>query len=199
MFEYQECVNSVKNLAKQARSYYPSLNWKHNQWLNHYAKAFGYQGYNHFCSTLEGFPKDQLQNVSLKLLRMYCEKIEPSLDCPYYEYYSFYGSENIETGFYSQYIGWDKNGEEVRVPRPLIGLGSVKNQRKLGKKPIYVIEDEKHLIAWLFVWKGTAYIAEGLAKDFFKSNFDKEKLVCNDVDMDVVQLRYRERMSHIFG
>jgi len=68
--------------------------------------------------------------------------------CSYYEFLAF---EDGGHGFYSHWIGWDRHGDEVRVPRPYCGTDE--HLRRFVDFPVYVVESERELLAWRYNWR----------------------------------------------
>lgn len=167
MFQASEVIDAVKNLAKSDIT--PQLS--HCQALDHYAKRLGYESFNHFREYLEAIPSDRLGKFSLKLMRHICASRTPSLECAYFEFMEL-GDSGF--GYYSHWIGWDSEGEEVRVPRALNGRGTATGLRNLAKYPVYVVESARELLAWRHKWHSTALIPESLARKHFPLSFNKD-------------------------
>ncbi|MCS3805047.1 hypothetical protein HNO92_002216 [Chromobacterium alkanivorans] len=180
MFAYQDVINGFKSLrsAEDTPSSLSSC-----QALEFWAKNYGFQSYHHFRESLRRQPQDTFAKTSLKLMRLFCEKRLPTLDCAYYEFMVLPKS----IGYYSNWIGWDKNGDEVRTPRPLSGKESVKGLRKAADYPIYVVESERELVAWQKVWGSTAYIPADLAKQHFQKSFNKKHLVADNPPYELIK------------
>jgi hypothetical protein len=107
-------------------------------------------------------------------MRKICERRLPSLDC---DYCSFTAFSTWSLGYYSHWIGWDKEGREVREASPLDGLRTTENHRKFMEYPVYVIETAKELAAWQFHWHAAAIIPEPLARQFLTFAFNRDHLV----------------------
>jgi hypothetical protein len=180
MFAHQECIDSLKYLAKTSN--HEGLT--HCQRLDACSREFGFNNFRHFRKTLPNLPTDKFGKVSLKLMRLYCQSAKPSLDTSYYELYAESGPK---IAFYSSWIGWDKVGREVREPRPLNGQKSIDGLRNLFENPIYVVENNSQLLSWLHNWHGTALIPKDLAKEYFPEKFSRKRLVCDDVDIELVR------------
>jgi|SRR5471032_148172 len=148
------------------------------------ALALGYQSYYHFKETLTGLPKDEFGKVSLRVMRKVCGNRMPLQSCAYYEFHSLPGKA---TGFYSHWIGWDDEGEEVRAPRPLNGTSTAKGLRNAMSAPVYVVETISELNAWRHIWHSTALVPEALAKEFFVKAFDKERFVSSNPPIDIIR------------
>ncbi|MFY0639792.1 MAG: hypothetical protein JXR16_02020 [Bermanella sp.] len=180
MFAIQECVTTLKNLAKNNES----EDLTHCQKLDLQSQKLGFNNFHDFRKSLSHLPTDRFGKISLKLMRKYCESAKPSLDTAYYEIYADIGPK---IGFYSHWIGYDKIGREVREPRPLNGKKSINGLRKLFHSPVYVVEDNKQLLSWLHNWYGTALVPDKLAKEYFPEKFNRRRLVCKDVDIKLVR------------
>jgi hypothetical protein len=116
----------------------------------------------------------------------------PSLDCTYFEFMA----TGRHFGFCSYWIGWDKRGEEVRVPRPLIGAETAPSLRKMATHPIYVVESDKELLAWRYNWLSTALIPEQLAKRFFPFAFNKDFMVEKNPPLARIRARAKRDYSN---
>jgi hypothetical protein len=192
MFQFQEVVDSLKGLASND----PTPGVSHCKLLETYAKTLGYQSYYHFVESLKHLPNEQFANVSLKLMRQICLKRIPSQDCAYFEFQAF---SSGKIGFYSAWAGWDKRGDEVRVPRELAGPETAIGLRELATYPIYVVQSSNELLAWRYNWRSTALIPENLAKEFFAFAFNKRRLVENNPPMDLVRAkasRYENNIAY---
>ncbi len=183
MFQFQDVVEALKELASNdERSHEES----HCKLLEEYAKGLGFQSYHHFLHSLRNLPDERFGGVSLRLMREICVKRLPSLDCAYYEFQSFAFDE---VAFYSRWAGWDKHGDEVRVPRALKGKPTATGMRKLAQYPVYVVESSRELLAWRYHWKSTALIPEELAREFFAFAFQKHLLVEKNPPLELVKAR----------
>ena len=180
MFAYQECLDSLKYLAKNSSR----TDLSHCQRLDLYSRKFGFNNYHHFQKAVPKLPTDKFGKVSLRLMRQYCQSAKPSLDVDYYE---FYAERGPKIAFYSHWIGWDKIGREVREPRPLNAQKSIDSLRELFSNPIYVVENHRQLLSWLHNWYGTSLVPQDLAKEYFSEKFSRERLVCKDVDLELVR------------
>jgi hypothetical protein len=191
-------INVVLNLVKQQVINNPVPGLSHCQMLNAKSQELGFQSYHHLREGLKGLPDDQFGPVSIGLMRRLCETKLPSQDCPYYEFYTW-PNKHGEISFYSEWAGWDKYGEEVRVPRPLDGRESVLGLRKIEERPIYVVETEIEVLLWQFRWGAIGYVPEALARLFFGSTFNKERRIEKDPSMDLVKAKSEERMVRIYA
>lgn len=183
MFAYKECLTSLKYLAKLS----PNEDKSHCQKLDICSQEFGFNNYLHFKTTLPKLPKDRFGKFSLKLMRKYCEVARPSLDQNYVEFYAAQGRHAAKVSFYSHWIGWDRLGREVREPRPYDGKASIDGVRELFRDPVYVVENSRQLLSWLYSWYGTALIPEQLARELFPGKFNRKWQVCDDVNFDLVK------------
>lgn len=174
----------ITNFKSASQSIATSRTESHCKMLNVRAKALGFRNFIDFRTQLEKMPKDELANFSLKLMRQICAVKAPTHDrLPYYEMQVLPSG----IGHYSQWIGWDKDGKEVRVPRPLSGRESVEQLRLIASFPIYVIESERELIAWRAMWGSKAYIREDLAKANFTGIFKKDHLIAKNVPIYLIR------------
>ena len=193
MFACKECLDSLKYLAKVSIFKDKS----HCQKLDLCSQEFGFNNYHHFKNTLHKLPEDRFGKVSLKLMRKYCQAAKPSLNEDYVEFYASQGIQAVQVAFYSQWIGWDKLGREVREPRPYCGKRSIDGLRELFATPVYVVENDKQLISWLHDWYGTALIPEKLAKKYFSEKFDRRRLVCDEVNMGLVRACAEDHSNNV--
>lgn len=182
MFAYQECLGSLKFLAKNSSR----TDLTYCQRLTLCSQELGFNNYNHFKKTMPNLPEDKFGKVSLRLMRQYCQSAKPSLDM---EYYEFYAERGPKIAFYSSWIGWDCDGREVRVPRPLNAQDSIDGLRELFLNPVYVVENDRELLSWLYSWHGTALVPKDLAKQYFPEKINRDYLVCEDVNLLLVQSR----------
>ncbi|EGQ9065139.1 hypothetical protein WD347_004562 [Vibrio parahaemolyticus] len=180
MFAYQDIVAGVKAAAKTNRS----EDYSHCQLLNLYSRNLGFQSFHHLQTSLKTIPNDNFGQISTKLMRKVCASKLPSQDSSYFE---FWCHADGSISFYSYWIGWDRFGKEVRVPRPLIGLSSVKGLREQNDAPVYVLESSKEVLAWKYGWKGTAYMPESIAREYFAFSFNKDHLVDKNPNMALVR------------
>lgn len=188
MYSRNQLICALKNLACTDDSL---PNKSYNQLLIYHAQRLGFQSYEHYRRWVSSAPETALGNLSTRLMAHVCATKLPSFNEPYYEFIS------IPNGlsFYSHWIGYDNNGYEVRVPRPLDGQYSVPAVRKLLNRPIYVVEHGLELLSWQYKWKATAYIADRVARKYLSSFFAKDHLVDHDVPKDLVQLRVAEKLA----
>ena len=180
MFEYQECEESLKYLARNSEFQDAS----YCQRLDLCSREFGFNNFQHFRKAVPKLPEDKLGKVYLRLMRTFCQSTRPELDSDYYEFYLRKGlkTDGLKRTFYSKWIGWDRFGREVRVPRPIPAKRCIDAIRDASAVPVYVIDNERQLLSWLGAWYGTALIAGTLAKTYFPSTFERHRRVCNDVD-----------------
>lgn len=180
MFQYQELVDAVKSLASAEND----SDLSHCQQLEACVRRLGFDNYHHFRQSLKHQPSDRIGNISLRLMRKICERRIPSFDCPYFE---FRVLPRRGVGFHSGWIGWDKSGGEVRVPRPLDGRATAGPLRKAVRQPVYVIESDKEAAAWRHLWQSSALFPEDLAKRIFPLSFQKKHLVVPDPPYDRIK------------
>jgi hypothetical protein len=190
MYSRNQLVSALKSLASVDDSL-PDKSY--NQLLNYHAQRLQFQSYEHFRRYVNSAPSVALGNLSTKLMERVCASKLPSFNEPYYEFTPFPGG----LGYYSHWIGWDKNGNEVRVPRPLDAQHSVPAVRKLLKKTIYVIENKSEILPWQYLWRAPAYISHSIATEFYPRFFSQEHLVDPDVPRKLVQLRIAENFANL--
>ncbi|ABC33014.1 hypothetical protein HCH_06369 [Hahella chejuensis KCTC 2396] len=182
MFAFQDCITSIKYLAKIS-----DYEGTHCQKIDKCCQEYGFNHYNDLRSGLPELPTDRFANISLTLMRKYCAAVKPNLDTAYYEFHATPGPKIAKIAFYSYWIGWDKKGREVREPLALDGKESVDGLRELLKRPVYVVENSQQLTAWLCNWYGVALVSEELAHDSFREKFDRQRLVDENVNMALVR------------
>ncbi|MGU5759303.1 hypothetical protein [Aeromonas caviae] len=66
-------------------------------------------------------------------------------------------------------------------------MGNQEGLRKQVDSPIYVLESTKEILAWMFGWKGMAYIPESIARKYFAFHFNKNHLVDKNPNMPLVR------------
>ena len=184
MFSFAQLKAGLKSLPVAADV---SAGLCHCQVLTVKARQLGFNDYNHFKQVLKKAPRDQFGDISLRLMREICGMRLPEPGETYFEFMRLPDG----VGFYSHWIGWDKQGDEVRIPRPLNGFASVPRLRQEVDHPVYVISNPSELTAWRLIWGATAYLSEELAKTHFKIYFEKDHLVEKDPPMRKVSARYR--------
>lgn len=191
-FRLMEVIAAVKDL--NLRDSASGLG--HCKYLDVKAITLGFESYHHLRETLRRAPPDQFQNISLRLMRKVCASRIPSLDCPYFEFHSL---SQRSLGFYSEWIGWDSQGGEVRVPRALDGRGSISGLRELLDAPVYVVESISEALAWRSVWGGTALIPHHLANRLFPRSFQKEHLVVKDPPLAKIKQKAQRHLDNMVG
>jgi hypothetical protein len=188
MFDSQLLISAFKSLAAEAAP--PDLG--HCQRLNFQARRLGYNDYHHVLRLFKKPTENTLQSLPVRLLQRICAKQLPTRsDCAYVELYAL----GRKVGFYSSWIGWDKDGDEVRVPRRLDGLASVSGLRGQSESPIYVIERDTELLAWRADWRSTAIVPEDLARAHFGSLFDRQHLVASDPPYDLIRAKSARQIA----
>lgn len=104
-------------------------------------------------------------------------------------YYDF-TAEFDSVSFVSEYLGYDKDGNEVRVPRLVTGdLKALQMLRSVG--PLYVIANASELITWRWFWRGPAYLPGELAKAYFPTCFNREHHVVERPCLELVRAKHR--------
>lgn len=190
MFQYKEVLGAFKDMVGGSADAAES----HCKMLEIRARELGFQGYHHLRTTLAGTPTDKFGEVSLRLMRSICERRIPTLNCAYFEFHVLPGRR---TGFYSHWIGWDKNGDEVRVPRPLHGKSTAHGLRRATPQPIYVLESAKEILAWKYNWGSTGLIPEAIAQESFPLSFNKKWLVAANPPIDKVRENANQYMNNL--
>jgi hypothetical protein len=185
MFQSQEIFDAVKSLAAND----PINGFSHCQILEIKVRQLGFQSFHHMRETLKHLSPSVFSTVSISLMRKICEKRLPTLDCAYFEFMML---PKQGVGFYSKWAGWDRHGDEVRVPRPLDGVPTAQGLRKLADYPIYVLESSKEITAWRYNWKATALIPDSLARETFPLSFSKYLMVDKNPPMDLVRKKSRQ-------
>lgn len=188
MYTSQQLINAVKSLADVDGS---GSGFSYCQLLDFHAQSLNFQNFRHYRQWVKSAPETSLLNLSTRLRERVCATKLPTLDEPYVEFTPL----PTGIGYYSYWIGWDKHGEEVRIPRPLDAQHSVPRLRKLKLHPVYVVESPEELISWQYRWKAPAYIPEKLAQEFYPCCFEKRHLVDPNVPTEVVKRRVQERAS----
>ncbi|MGK7896446.1 MAG: hypothetical protein AB4372_23220 [Xenococcus sp. (in: cyanobacteria)] len=184
MLSYEECLDYLKLLTKLSNY----ENKTYCQKLDIISRKFGFNNYYEFKNTLEKLPSERFFKVSSELIKEYCLIATPD---PNNQYYFFTALNSKEFSYYSYWIGFDKFGEEVRVPR-LINPEQVINifrDSSNSPSPIYIIENNKQLLCWWSNWYGKALITKELAEAVFPSFFNKEWRICKNVDTELIKKR----------
>ncbi|OYQ23351.1 hypothetical protein [Pseudomonas mandelii] len=101
----------------------------------------------------------------------------------------------VVLGYDSYFIGWDKHGNEVRVPRLGHDKLAITDFRTYFELPLYVIETSRELLSWQFGWGSFAAIPEGVAREHFPSLFNKKHLVVEDPPIKKIKRKAREDLK----
>jgi hypothetical protein len=188
MFNAQQILDSVKSM-KVAGSH---TDLSHCQYLRHSARLLGFPSYEALKAYLESPPLDRAGKIYTGLMRKICSVRLPSIEKSYIRMTSY---DDLSIGYDSYWIGWDRCGREVRVPREGFDKDSVINFRGFVQNPIYVVESERELWAWQFLWRSDAAIPVGLAKAHFGSFFNKKHLVAADPPIELIKKRIQKDME----
>jgi len=189
MFLAEDLFAAVKQLASAE----VDGEFSHCQRLEIVARQLGFDGFQHLRQTMLHTPPDQLGHQSLALMRRICERRLPVRGMAYFELMVL---PRGGLGYYSQWIGWDRRGDEVRVPRPLNGHGTAVKLRQVTDHPIYVVESEKELTAWRHIWSATALVPEALARHSFPMMFNKAHLVERNPPYEKIRARVRSQYEN---
>ncbi|WP_095112946.1 hypothetical protein [Pseudomonas sp. Irchel 3H7] len=175
-FKSMEIIDAPENLC-------------HTQYLEYCAKLLGYTSYKHFKSYLESPPEDRIGDVHTGLMRKICSMRTPKPDVSHVRLKSY---RDMSIGYDSYFIGWDKRGNEVRVPTLGHDRLSITDFRSYFEVPLYVIETSNELLSWQFKWGSFAAVPEGLAREHFPSLFNKKHLVVEDPPIKKIKRKVRE-------
>lgn len=165
-----QCIDDLKGLARVS----VIGEYSYCQRLTHLCKEFGFNNFHHFRKVVEHLSEDLIGNISTTLMRRYCEVAQPKPGIAYYEFLSINNDTRLR--FYSQWAGWDELGQEVRIPRSLNGE-SASRLRKSLNKTVYIVENDRQLIAWRHRWHGLCYISAELCKKHMKEAFERDKAI----------------------
>lgn len=195
MFKGNELIVAIKSLATVENS---PAGLSHCQRLDYHAERYGFSNFHHCRKVLT---RDRgadafMQKLSVQLMRAVCASRTPvRKDCAYCE---FIADPEGEVWFYSSWIGWAADGEEIRVPRRLDGTMSVPRLRRMSPVPVYLIESDIELSAWLSQWRGTAYMREDLARRWFPERFDRHHLIAEPPpSADLIRAKYAARAGEL--
>lgn len=190
MSAVRTCVENFKSLVRQS----PHSGMSYSQRLDFHAREVGFTSYQHFLLSLKTFSDTRIGTTNTKLMRLGCARALPK---PNRHYYEFIAHKERRMRFYSHWIGWDKNGCEVRVPSLMNASYRVQSLRERIAAPVYVLENGLQLRAWRHKWRGMAYIAKDLAKAEFNSAFNRDKDVVDDIPDEDINLE--EDYSHNYA
>lgn len=165
-----QCIDDLKGLARIS----VIGEYSYCQRLTHLSKEFGFNNFHHFRKVVEHLSEDLIGNISTTLMRRYCEVAQPKPGIAYFEFLSVNNDTRLR--FYSQWAGWDEFGQEVRVPRSLNGQSAPRLRKSLNKT-VYIVENDRQLIAWRHRWHGLCYISEELCKNHMKEAFERNKAI----------------------
>lgn len=163
-----------------------SATLSHCQTLDIKARRLGFSDYHHFRQVLRGVPDDEFAAVATALLQEICGMRLSNPESLYYEFTAEFNG----VSFFSEHLGYDKDGDEVRVPRQVTGdIQALRMLRSVG--PLYVIANASELIGWRWFWGGTAYLPEELAKAYFPRCFNREHRVVENPCLELVRAKHR--------
>lgn len=165
-----DCYNDLKYLSYQ----FKDDGMTHCQRLDHLCRTLGFNNRHHFEQKIAELPDAQIGKYSTKLMRQACARVLPKPNVAYYEFIS---QRERRMRFYSLWAGWDKRGQEVRIPRGLDGAFAVPRLRERLDAPVYVIETDRQLVAWRSKWHGMAYVPAALAREHMKEAFARRESV----------------------
>ncbi|WP_191486769.1 hypothetical protein [Pseudomonas sp. FEN] len=174
-----DCVKNFKYLVRCS----PDQGMGYTERLHFHAKEIRFNNYDHFLLSLAKLSDDRIGKINTKLMRLACARTMPRSSRNYFE---FIANNDRRMRFYSHWIGWDKRGQEVRVPSLMNASYRVPNLRERLDAPVYVIETPAQLLAWRNKWRGMAYVAQELAERELRPAFDRERDVVHDIrDEDI--------------
>lgn len=187
-FSAQQVLDSFKRM--QLADAPPDIS--HCQYLRYSAQKLGFNSYESLKTYLESPPRDRIGKVNTGLMRKICSLRLPITEKDYV-YLTSYG--HFSFGYYSDWIGWDCRGNEIRVPRGDCFRDRVEAYREVFLDPVYVIETKSELLSWQFLWKANAIIPYELAETAFKSLFNKAHLVAKKTPIDLVRKKVRRELQ----
>lgn len=165
MFQTHDLIRAFKTGASS--SLYDDSG--HCERLEKFAMDLGFKNYHAFRQTIAGQRADKIGAISVGVMRKICARRGTSKNSNYFEFQVLPSG----IGFYSHWIGWDSNGEEVRVPRPTGGDFRLDMLRDNLRRPVYVVETELEATAWRQLWQSSALIEARVARQLFPSSFNK--------------------------
>lgn len=188
VFSAQQVLDSFKSMQLADAP----TDLSHCQYLRYSAQKLGFNSYESLKAYLESPPNDRAGKVRTELMRKICSVRLPEADKDYV-YLISYGDFSL--GYYSYWIGWDSQGNEIRVPRHVSFEDRVLEYRKHVSSPVYVIETKSELLSWQFFWKANAIIPYKLAETAFKSLFNKEHRVVKKPPLDLVRKKVQRELE----
>lgn len=189
LFSANEVIDSLKNMELADAPDYLS----HCQYLKYKAEALGFPSYESFKAYLENPPQDRIEKIHTELMRKICSVRIPKEDKCYVQMISF---DDNTLGFQSYWIGWDSQGNEVRVPRGDYFISDeIKQYREHYSDPVYVVETKIELVLWQFLWRANAIIPYELAEKTFKSLFNQKCFVAQDPPMDLINNKVHKKLK----
>lgn len=185
-----DCVKHFKYLV--CRSLDQGMSYSER--LDFHAKEIGFNNYQHFLLSLAKLSDDRIGKINTRLMRLACARALPR---PSRHYYEFIAHKDRRMRFYSHWLGWDKRGQEVRVPRLMNAPYRVPDLRERLDAPVYVIETHAQLLAWRHKWQGMAYIAQQLAELELRPAFNRKQGVVPGIRSEDINLE--EDYSHNYA
>lgn len=176
-----DCVKHFKYLVRRS----PCQGMSYSERLDFHAKEIRFNNYQHFLLSLAKLSDDRIGKINTKLMRLACARALPGLNRRYYE---FIAHKDRRMRFYSHWLGWDKCGQEVRVPSLMNAPYRVPDLRERLDAPVYVIETPAQLLAWRHKWQGMAYIAQPLAELELRPAFNRKQDVLPGIRSEDINL-----------
>lgn len=190
MFGAQQVLDSVKSMQLADAP----TDLSHCQYLRYSAQKLGFNSYESLKSYLQNPPRDRIGKVHTQLMRKVCSLRLPTAEKDYV-YLTSYG--HFSFGFYSQWIGWDCRGNEIRVPRADCFRDRIAAYREYFPDPVYVIETMNELLSWQFLWQANAIIPYELAETAFKSLFNKKHRVAKKPPIDLIKRNVQRELQKL--
>jgi len=166
-------------------------NLTHAQTLDYKAKLLGFAHYHHFKTSLEKAPADRAAHIRDAIMRKICAARLPHPEARHVRMVA-HDDENV--GFDSYWIGWDKQGDEVREARTGFGKSRIEAFRARNLQPIYLLNDGQELIAWLTGWRSFAAVPVDLAQEYFPDMFDQKHLVAENPPYELIDKKVKADM-----
>lgn len=164
---------------------------KHTQYLSYLAQRLGYLHYAHFKRCVELAPSDRIGDFYTGLMKNICAIRLPKENVDHVRLGPFDGKS---IGYDSYFIGWDRRGREVRVPRSGYDNMTIIGFREIFEEPLYVIETEAELFAWQWRWGGFAAVPTPMARDYFPFIFDRRNQVVENPPIDKIERRIQREL-----
>ena len=162
-------------------------------------KILNYRSVQHLESHLK-----ELSSNDIKKFRIFSKDVMQvicSVRYPTYSdrgYYELVAHSKKHYSYFSEWVGWDNEGNSVSIPSEVDGQKALQTARSYSTEPVFLIETAKELLCWQLKWQGRAVILDELVAKYFKRFFDKSQ-VSETPPMDKVSVKEAKKMEKLLN